>query len=90
MGKITILATNQDDSIEICIKDTGVGMSDEALNKIFKENQHFTSSGTENEQGTGLGLMLVKDFIKKNEGVLNVKSKLGQGTEFNIKLPLTH
>jgi signal transduction histidine kinase len=90
MGKISIIAKQKDNSVEICIKDTGVGMSDEALKKIFKENQHFTSSGTDNEQGTGLGLMLVKDFIKKNDGTLNVTSSIGQGTEFTIKLPETH
>jgi len=86
-GMITINGKELDDKVEISIKDTGIGMPEEAIRKIFAENQHYTSSGTENEQGTGLGLMLVKDFLKKNNGSLAVKSKLNEGTMFTITLP---
>jgi signal transduction histidine kinase len=62
-------------------------MSDEVIKTIFERNQHFSSSGTANEQGTGLGLMLVKDFVKKNNGQIMVNSTIGQGTIFTISLP---
>jgi len=64
-------------------------MPEDAIRKIFEENQHYTSSGTDNEQGTGLGLMLVKDFMKKNNGNLQVESKLNEGTVFTVLLPKT-
>jgi two-component system sensor histidine kinase/response regulator len=86
-GSITITGKELDKSVEISITDTGIGMPEEAIRKIFGENQHYTSSGTENEQGTGLGLMLVKDFLKKNNGSLVVKSVLNEGTVFTVTLP---
>ena len=89
-GKITVTAIQTDETVEICITDTGVGMSEDALKIIFEENQHFTSSGTDNESGTGLGLMLVKDFINKNNGRLSVESKLNIGTSLTISLPKLH
>jgi signal transduction histidine kinase len=86
-GSITIKGKELVDNVEISITDTGIGMPEETIQKIFGENQHFTSSGTDNEQGTGLGLMLVKDFLKKNNGSLIVKSKINEGTKFTITLP---
>ncbi|MEI7502639.1 MAG: HAMP domain-containing sensor histidine kinase [Paludibacter sp.] len=86
-GTITITGKISNSNVEISITDTGVGMADDAIRKIFEENQHFTSSGTDNEQGTGLGLMLVKDFVKKNNGSLRVESKLKEGTIFTVILP---
>jgi len=88
-GKITISGEIIDSNVEISITDTGVGMPEDAIRKIFEENQHYTSSGTDNEQGTGLGLMLVKDFMKKNNGNLQVESKLNEGTVFTVLLPKT-
>lgn len=87
-GKITIKGQNLDSSVEISISDTGIGMPEDVIKKIFGENQLFTSSGTANEQGTGLGLMLVKDFLKKNNGSLTVQSKKNVGTIFTVTLPI--
>jgi len=86
-GSITIKGKELESHIEISITDNGVGMPEDAIQKIFGENQHFTSSGTNNEQGTGLGLMLVKDFLKKNNGSIKVQSKLNEGTVFTVILP---
>jgi len=88
-GSISIKAKALESSIEVTIADTGVGMPEDAIRKIFEENQHYTSSGTNNEQGTGLGLMLVKDFVKKNNGSLQVSSILNEGTTFKVTLPKT-
>lgn len=86
-GSITIKINQTGTELQISIQDTGIGMSDEVIKTIFERNQHFSSSGTANEQGTGLGLMLVKDFVKKNNGQIMVNSTIGQGTIFTISLP---
>lgn len=86
-GSITIKINQTGTELQISIQDTGIGMSDEVIKTIFERNQHFSSSGTANEQGTGLGLMLVKDFVKKNNGQIMVNSSIGQGTIFTISLP---
>lgn len=86
-GSITIRINQTGTELQISIQDTGIGMSDEVIKTIFERNQHFSSSGTANEQGTGLGLMLVKDFVKKNNGQIMVNSTIGQGTIFTISLP---
>jgi two-component system, sensor histidine kinase and response regulator len=88
-GAITIQGKSVGSNVEISITDTGVGIPEDAIRKIFEENQHYSSSGTANEQGTGLGLMLVKDFMKKNNGNLQVESKLNEGTVFTVLLPKT-
>lgn len=87
-GSITIDGKVDDSLATVTIKDSGVGMSSNAISNIFEKNQHFTSSGTQNEQGTGLGLMLVKDFVKKNNGTIKVESEIGVGTTFIIQLPI--
>lgn len=86
-GSIWVSADQTDSEARVVVEDNGVGMTEEAIQDIFHKNQHFTSSGTDNEQGTGLGLMLVKDFVKKNNGVLEVESHVGVGTKFTIILP---
>ena len=87
-GFITITASKNDSEVKICINDNGVGMSTETIQLIFEANKHYSSSGTANEQGTGLGLMLVKDFIKKNNGKIDIQSKVGEGTTFSVILPI--
>jgi two-component system sensor histidine kinase/response regulator len=87
-GSICITASKTDNEVKICINDNGVGMSNETIQLIFEENKHYSSSGTANEQGTGLGLMLVKDFIKKNNGKIDIVSKIGEGTSFSVILPI--
>ena len=87
-GSITISASKTDSEVQICINDNGVGMSNETIQLIFEENKHYSSSGTANELGTGLGLMLVKDFIKKNNGKIDIVSKIGEGTSLYVILPI--
>ena len=72
---------------KIIVEDNGIGMSEEAIQKIFTENKSFTTKGTKLESGTGLGLMMIKDFVKLNNGELNVKSQLNVGTQFTVFLP---
>ena len=88
-GSITIYSENNNNKLEVYIIDTGVGMSQETIEKIFEKEEHFSTSGTDNEQGTGLGLIMVKDFVKKNNGVLKVESIQGIGTTFIVNLPIS-
>jgi PAS domain S-box-containing protein len=80
-GKIAISSMkNDNDQIIISIKDTGVGMSDETIIKLFRMDTKFTTSGTANEKGTGLGLLLVKEIIEIHKGKIWVESKEGIGS----------
>ncbi len=89
-GKITISAKNHPDKneVEILIKDTGVGIEKNKLDLLFS-NQMQSSRGTSNEKGTGLGLILCKEFLEKNKGSIRVESTLAKGSSFYITLPIT-
>ncbi len=62
-------------------------MTDNTKNKLFRIDQHITSRGTNNEQGTGLGLLLCKEFIEKNHGKIWIESEIGKGTSVCFTLP---
>ncbi len=87
-GTIEIRAKQQDDKAVISVKDSGIGMSQEMIKKLFVDGQSFTTHGTNSEKGSGLGLLLVKDFISRNKGVLQVESAPGNGTTFIFTLPM--
>lgn len=72
--------------VEIGIEDQGIGISSENLSKI-KEGISFTTRGQNNESGTGLGMILVKEYLSKNSGSLEIISIEGKGTKFRIFLP---
>jgi PAS domain S-box-containing protein len=88
-GKINIEARSKVDHVEVSISDTGVGMEKETLQKLFKIETSFTSRGTENEKGTGLGLLLCKEFVEKHGGTIWVDSEKGKGSTFSFSIPLT-
>lgn len=72
---------------EIIIEDNGVGITKNDLSKLFKIDSGFSNLGTENEKGTGLGLVLVKEFVKKHDGTIVVESERGIGTKVIFTLP---
>ncbi len=77
-----------DNRVEISIADNGIGMSPETVERISTHTGHqFSAAGTSHEQGTGLGIMLVKEFLIKNDGKLKIDSNLGKGTKITIILP---
>ena len=86
-GKINLYAKEDTDFVQITIEDTGLGISEDDINKLFRIDIHHTTIGTSSEKGTGLGLILCKEFIEKNSGKIWVESELGKGSKFIIQLP---
>ncbi len=86
-GKIEITAYRTGNYIEVCVADNGIGISKENQKKLFKIDEQFKSYGTSNEQGSGLGLILCKEFVEKNGGTIWVESKYGEGSKFKFTLP---
>lgn len=74
--------------IVFSVADSGVGISQENVDKLFKIGGSFTNPGTNNEKGTGLGLVLCKEFIEKHQGEIWVESKLNAGSTFLVKIPI--
>lgn len=74
--------------IEVTVEDTGIGISKSGLDKIFS-NQMFSTPGTEREYGTGLGLLLVKEFVERNGGRIRINSRLHHGTTITFNLPVS-
>jgi signal transduction histidine kinase len=83
---ITIFVDEWKDIVEVGIRDTGVGMSKEDLARVFDISAKHTTIGTNREKGTGLGLILCKEFIERNGGTISVESELGIGTTFKFTL----
>jgi len=83
---ISLTAIEQNNSILLLVKDSGVGIKEGNLKKIFTEGSNFSEPGTNNEKGTGIGLMLCHNFVKQNGGDISVDSKYGEGTTFTITL----
>ncbi|MGM0406928.1 MAG: PAS domain S-box protein [Bacteroidota bacterium] len=73
--------------IEIKVEDNGVGIDSENVQKLFRIDESYTTPGTQREKGTGLGLILCKEFIEKNGGEIKINSRPGKGTTFSFTLP---
>ena len=86
-GTITIDTFVNQNDVNIHIIDTGVGMTAEVINHLFKIGKNISTKGTNDEMGTGLGLILSKEFIERNGGSISVKSEVNKGSEFIITLP---
>ncbi len=86
-GEIALFTKKTENSIEISVKDSGIGVDEEKLGKLFKWNEVFTTAGTNNEQGSGLGLILCRDFVEKNQGKIWTENK-SDGTVFTFSLPM--
>ena len=86
-GYITIDSHVNEDSISLHITDTGVGISPEVIDQLFQIGKDISTNGTNDEKGTGLGLILCKEFIERNGGSITVKSEVNKGSEFIIVLP---
>lgn len=86
-GQIIISAEKMLDELKISISDNGIGMKKEAIGKLFRIDENNIRMGTQNERGTGLGLILCKEFIEKHQGKIWVESELGKGSKFSFTMP---
>ncbi len=82
-----IINYNQKQYFQLNITDTGIGISSEKIDDLFKIEKTQSNPGTENEKGSGLGLLLCKEFIEKQGGKITIESKIGVGSKFSILLP---
>ncbi|MCG6190590.1 hybrid sensor histidine kinase/response regulator [Maribellus maritimus] len=89
-GRIEINASENGRFWQFCISDSGIGIDAETLSKLFDITEKTQRIGTANEEGTGLGLILCKEFIIKNRGNIFVESGPGTGSKFYITLPKTN
>lgn len=86
-GSVTITTVQSEGMVTISVSDTGVGMTQETIGKLFRIEESFTTEGTNKEAGTGLGLIICKEFAEKNKGAIEVKSTPGNGSIFIVSLP---
>lgn len=87
-GSVEVYAMKNSGYIEIVVRDTGIGMTAEELNKLFRIDISFTRKGTSKEVGTGLGLILCKELLQKNGGRIWVESEKNRGSAFHFTLPI--
>jgi len=87
-GTININAENDAENMIISVSDDGIGISPDNLTKLFDISQVLTTTGTAKETGTGLGLLLCKEFVEKHGGKIWVESKVGKGSDFKFTLPI--
>jgi two-component system, sensor histidine kinase and response regulator len=87
-GLVRVTSEKKENNVEINIADSGVGIAGSDLEKLFIKDTLWTVNGTNNEKGLGLGLLLCKEFIEKNNGKLSVYSEVGIGTTFTVTLPI--
>jgi signal transduction histidine kinase len=87
-GEITIFTKINDNFIELSVRDNGVGIAPNALKNLFYLESNISTPGTSGEKGTGLGLILVKDFVEKNGGEIWVESEVQRGSIFSFTLPI--
>ena len=86
-GGILVMARETDGYVELAVQDTGIGLRKAELENLFVPEVYYKSNGTSKESGTGLGLILCKDFIEKNSGKIKVESDEGFGSTFTFTLP---
>jgi len=87
-GEVIVNVTKSDNFAEIAIEDFGIGIKKENIEKLMTSHEYFSTYGTANEKGTGLGLNLCKDFVERNGGKINIESEEGKGTKIYFTLPL--
>lgn len=85
-GKIIVTNKYENESVKILVEDTGIGMPPERVKNIFKEDKFISTRGTAKEKGTGLGLKLCKDFVKKHKGEIYIESQINKGTKISFTI----
>ncbi len=86
-GEVTVVVEEKEEQIVVSVIDHGRGIKEEDQEKLLHVDTHFTTFGTKNEEGSGLGLLLCQDFVRKNNGELWFNSTFGEGSTFSFYLP---
>ncbi len=87
-NEIKLTSLTQEGMIELSVMDEGIGIKKEDVNKLFRLDTTYSTKGTDHEGGTGLGLILCKEFVKQNGGKIWVESEYGKGSTFKLTLPV--
>ncbi len=87
-GVVRIVAEQKENFVEITFADDGIGMDEKTVSNLFKIGKTKSVEGTEQEPGSGFGLLLCKEFVGKHGGDIKVESRLGEGSEFKVRLPI--
>ena len=85
--KVEIKVEARKEEVEVSIVDEGIGIEEEYINKLFRIDEKFKSTGTAGEKGTGLGLIICREFVEKHGGEIRVSSRPGQGSTFSFTIP---
>ena len=90
-GKINIGVSEKErpDSLTLIISDNGIGIPDSLQTKLFDPDENFTTDGTNQEKGSGLGLKLCREIVEANLGLIKFESKSGKGSTFKIMIPIS-
>jgi signal transduction histidine kinase/ligand-binding sensor domain-containing protein len=86
-GQVTVMANEKHDHFEVLVQDTGIGIEEANIRKIFLLDNKYTRKGTDMERGSGLGLVLCREFVEKHKGSIRVVSEPGKGSSFIFTLP---
>jgi signal transduction histidine kinase len=89
-GHIDIRTEQTTSTLTVIVSDNGVGIASEKANKLFEISHRTTTTGTANEKGTGLGLLLCKEFVERHSGKIWVESETGKGSDFKFTLPIIY
>jgi signal transduction histidine kinase len=87
-GIVKVTTSQQEDSLRFTVSDTGMGIPPEYLDRLFEIDCDLSREGTQKERGTGMGLVLCKEFVEKHGGTIWVESEPGQGSAFHFIIPL--
>jgi ligand-binding sensor domain-containing protein/signal transduction histidine kinase len=88
--KVEIKVKSTDKQIEVCVIDEGIGIPHEFIGKLFRIDEKYKAVGTAGEKGTGLGLIICREFVEKNGGEISVVSEPGEGSTFSFTLPMSN
>lgn len=87
-GKVAVWATRESDAVQISVTDTGIGIAEKDLDRIFEEFRQVGTDVERKHEGTGLGLALTRAFVEMHGGTISVESELEEGTRFTVILPI--
>jgi signal transduction histidine kinase len=87
-GNITLTAERKDKYVHVSVIDTGIGIDPKNVQKLFRIDENYTRKGTNKEPGSGLGLILCKEFVEKNNGIITVESQEFKGSVFRFTVPV--